>query len=119
MVSTDLFILPSSRRLLVKNTSDISTLFYYSGIINSIKWTDLYLILTGYAALSRNGAKKKLRSAATCFSLRSDEARAAARGARVVDEESAKHERASCLLIPARVADFLCKGICSWQLLSG
>ena len=65
---------------------------------------------TGYAALSWNGAKEKLRSAATCFSLRSDKARAAARRARVVDEESAKHERASCLLIPARVADFLYHG---------
>ena len=27
-----------------------------------------------------------------------------------MDEESAKHERASCLLIPARVADFLYHG---------
>ena len=94
MVSTDLFILPSSRRLLVKNTSDISTLFYYSGKINSIKWTDLYLILTGYAALSRNGAKEKLRSVATCFSLRSDKARAAASGARVVEGGSPKYEGA-------------------------
>ena len=40
------------------------------------------MLRTGYAALSRNGAKEKLRSVATCFSLRSDKARAAASGAR-------------------------------------
>ena len=52
------------------------------------------MLRTGYAALSRNGAKEKLRSAATCFSLRSDKARAAASGARVAEGGSPKHEGA-------------------------
>jgi hypothetical protein len=52
------------------------------------------MLRTGYAALSRNGAKEKLRSVATCFSLRSDKARAAASGARVAEGGSPKHEGA-------------------------
>ena len=94
MASIDLIIHQSTVILSVKNSSEISTHFYYIGKINSIKWTDLYLILTGYAALSRNGAKEKLRSEATCFSLRSDEARAAASGARVAEGGSPNHEGA-------------------------
>jgi len=58
--------------------------------IGGIFQNEIGMLWTGYAALSGNGAMEKPGSVATCFSLRSDEARAAASGARAVAGGSAK-----------------------------
>ena len=73
---------------------------------------------TGYAALSWNGAKEKLRSEAKCFSLRSDEARAAASGARVVAGGSTSLRVRMTPTASAGVAHFLFNGYRGRQLLS-
>jgi len=65
------------------------------------------LLRTGYAALSLNGAMEKPGSEATCFSLRSEEARAAASGANALKGKQGARE-ANCLLqtVTAHLLDY-------------